>query len=258
MIKNKILIGKVVHKRLSPIRHKLSYSVFALMLDCDDFDNLSKKTNLLSYNKFNLFSIYDKDHGNGGPIKDFLEEIKNNVITKKPVVRFSMIAYPRVFGYVFNPITVYLGYNKEKQIELVIYEVNNTFGQRVIYVIPTALKTGEIIYQKCDKKLFISPFNDGDGMYTFHIRNNSNLFQIGINLHARGQPILIAHFTGEKLEYTNYNLIKSLTKNLFLTLKVILAIHYEALKLFFKGMSFKKKPEAPKLQICYIKNNDIN
>ena len=135
MIKNKILIGKVVHKRLSPIRHKLSYSVFALMLDCDDFDNLSKKTNLLSYNKFNLFSIYDKDHGNGGPIKDFLGEIKNNVITKKPVVRFSMIAYPRVFGYVFNPITVYLGYNKEKQIELVIYEVNNTFGQRVIYVI---------------------------------------------------------------------------------------------------------------------------
>ena len=87
---------------------------------------------------------------------------------------------------------------------------------------------------------------------------NSNLFQIGINLHARGQPILIAHFTGEKLESTNYNLLKSLAKNLFLTLKVILAIHYEALKLFFKGMSFKKKPEAPKLQICYIKNNDTN
>ena len=83
MIKNNILIGKVVHKRLSPIRHKLAYSVFALMLDCDDFSNLSKKTNLLSYNKFNLFSIYDKDHGNGEPIKDFLEEIKNNVITKK-------------------------------------------------------------------------------------------------------------------------------------------------------------------------------
>ena len=81
MNKNNILIGKVVHKRLSPIRHKLAYRVFALMLDCDDFSNLSKKTNLLSYNKFNLFSIYDKDHGNGGPIKDFLEEIKNNVIT---------------------------------------------------------------------------------------------------------------------------------------------------------------------------------
>ena len=258
MIKNKILVGKVVHKRISPIRHKLAYRVFALMLNCDEFHDLSKKTGLLSYNKFNIFSIYDKDHGNGKPIRDFLEEIKNNVQTKEPITHFSMIAYPRVFGYVFNPITIYLGYSKKKQIELVIYEVNNTFGQRVIYVIPAAYNTGEIIYQKCDKKLFISPFNNDDGVYTFHIRNNPNLFQIGINLHEKNQPLLIAHFTGQKIDYSNLNLLLSLTKNLFLTFKVIFAIHYEALKLFFKGMSFKKKPQAPKLQICYIKNSENN
>tara|TARA_Y100000591_G_scaffold333363_1_gene376517 strand:+ start:13348 stop:14124 length:777 start_codon:yes stop_codon:yes gene_type:complete len=256
MIKNNILVGKVVHKRISPIRHKLAYRVFALMLNCDEFQDLNKKTSLFSYNRFNLFSIHDKDHGDGRPIQDFLEEIKKNVITREPVVNFSMIAYPRVFGYVFNPITIYLGYNKEKQIELVIYEVNNTFGQRIIYVIPVAQNTGDIIHQKCEKKLFISPFNNNEGTYSFHIKNNPNLFQIGINLHVRNQPILVAHFTGQKQDYSSSNLLKSLGKNLLLTFKVILAIHYEALKLFFKGMSFKKKPQAPKLQICYIETTE--
>ena len=76
MIKNNILIGKVVHKRLSPIRHKLAYSVFALMLDCDDFSNLSKKTNLLSYNKFNLLVFTTKIMEMVDPLKIFLRRSK--------------------------------------------------------------------------------------------------------------------------------------------------------------------------------------
>ncbi len=257
MIKNNILVGKVIHKRISPIRHRLSYSVFALMLSCDEFGKLNKKTKLLSYNKFNLLSIYDKDHGNGKPIKDFLEEIKRNITAGEKIVKFSMIAYPRVFGYVFNPITIYLGYNKENEIKLVIYEVNNTFGQRVVYVIPVIKKMKGIISQECEKKLFISPFNNDDGIYSFQIKNNTNTFQIGINLRVKSQPVIVAHFTGQKIDYSDKNIIKTVRKNLLLTFKVIFAIHYEAIKLFFKGMSFKKKPQAPKLQIHYIKNKNI-
>ena len=177
---NKILVGKVVHKRVFPIQHKLDYNVFAVMIDCDNLHDTLKKSKIFSYNKFNLFSIFDKDHGDDVSIGTFLEKIRDNVVTRKPVKRFSMIAYPRILGYVFNPITVYIGFNENDLIEVMVYEVNNTFGQRVIYVIPVNDNYKKTIYQKCEKKLFISPFNGDSGIYSFQITDNDGIFNLSL------------------------------------------------------------------------------
>ena len=249
---NKILVGKVVHKRVFPIQHKLDYNVFAVMIDCDNLHDTLKKSKIFSYNKFNLFSIFDKDHGDDVSIGTFLEKIRDNVVTRNPVKRFSMIAYPRILGYVFNPITVYIGFNENDLIEVMVYEVNNTFGQRVIYVIPVNDNYKKTIYQKCEKKLFISPFNGDSGIYSFQITDSDGIFNMGINLQVDNKPILKASFTSKKVNLSDKELIRSLKRNAFLTFKVILAIHLEAIKLFFKGLKLKKKPLAPKSQIFYF------
>ena len=249
---NKILVGKVVHKRVFPIQHKLDYNVFAVMIDCDNLYDTLKKSKIFSYNKFNLFSIFDKDHGDDVSIGTFLEKIRDNVVTRNPVKRFSMIAYPRILGYVFNPITVYIGFNENDLIEVMVYEVNNTFGQRVIYVIPVNDNYKKTIYQKCEKKLFISPFNGDSGIYSFQITDSDGIFNMGINLQVDNKPILKASFTSKKVNLSDKELIRSLKRNAFLTFKVILAIHLEAIKLFFKGLKLKKKPLAPKSQIFYF------
>ena len=254
---NKILVGIVFHKRVFPIQHKLNYNVFAVMIDCDNLDEVLKKSKIFSYNKFNLLSIFDKDHGDESSIGDFLKKIRNNTKTRNPIKRFSMIAYPRVLGYVFNPITVYIGFNENDSIEVMVYEVNNTFGQRVIYVIPVTDNIEKTIYQKCEKKLFISPFNGNTGIYSFHITNNDEIFNIGINLQVDEKPILKAFFTSRKIDLSDKDLIRSLTNNALLTFKVIAAIHFEAIKLLFKGLKLKKKPKAPKSQIFYFNEIDI-
>ena len=251
MDSDKILVGKVYHKRLKPINHSLSYNVFSLLLDCKNIESETRKLRMLSYNRFNLFSIYDKDYGDGTTIISFLQKIQKKASTKNPVEYFQIITYPRFLGYVFNPITIYIGYNKNRDLELVIYEVNNTFGQRVVYVIPVEDKSDNKLYQSCDKKLFISPFNGKEGKYSFLLSINKDKFCVGVNLRVNGDPVLKAYFSSDINELSDKNLIKSLKKNILLTYKVIFAIHYEAIKLFLKGLRFKEKPKAPKLQIWY-------
>ena len=103
----------------------------------------------------------------------------------------------------------------------------------------------------------ISPFNGNTGIYSFHITNNDEIFNIGINLQVDEKPILKAFFTSRKIDLSDKDLIRSLTNNALLTFKVIAAIHFEAIKLLFKGLKLKKKPKAPKSQIFYFNEIDI-
>ena len=247
-----ILIGDIFHKRLIPVKHMLRYKVFALMIDCEKINHLSKELKYFSYNKFNLFSIYDKDHGNKTSISNFLYDIKNKAKTTNEIKRFTMVCYPRILGYAFNPLTLYLGYNNENKIELVIYEVNNTFNERIVYVIPTHGGGNDTIYQNCKKKLYVSPFNPDTGEYFFHVRKTDRALNIGIALKEKTTPILKAYFKNNIIGLNDSNLLITLKQNISMIFKVILAIHYEAFRLWMKGLKIKKRANVPSYQIEYI------
>jgi len=250
---NGILIGDIFHKRLTPVKHMLKYKVFALMIDCDKIGQLSNEMKYFSYNRFNLFSIRDKDHGNKTNITSFLNDIKIQAKTTNEVKKFTMVCYPRILGCAFNPLTLYLGYNNKNTIELVVYEVNNTFNGRIVYVIPTNNMDGDTIYQNCKKKLYISPFNGNTGEYFFHVKKTDQELNIGIALKEKTTPILKAYFKNNIIELNDYNLLITLKNNISMIFKVILAIHYEALKLWVKGLKIKKRANVPNYQIEYKK-----
>lgn len=232
--------GEVVHRRLLPVRHELRYRVFNLFADIDQLPELASSLSLFSYNRFNLFSIDDRKHGRGDgtPISDFIWPLVKASSGGRQVTKVFMFCYPRVLGCVFNPLTVYYGFDSEGRLRLMIYEVNNTFGERHSYVIPV----DESRRQSCDKKLYVSPFNAVDGHYDFNVHVPDDQLKLAITLTTGQGPCLKAWFSGARLPLTDANLLKSFLGLPWLTLKIIGAIHWEAIRLWAKGMRIVNRP----------------
>jgi len=141
--------GTVVHARLRPVRHRLSYRVFSVLFDCARLDVLDKRVFFFSYNRFNLFSLYDRDHGDGSSLGDYLRSIAARSGQGNAISRFVMLCYPRILGYGFNPLTVFFGLDADDEVLLVVYEVRNTFGERQTYVLPVERQGDGVIAQSC-------------------------------------------------------------------------------------------------------------
>jgi hypothetical protein len=232
--------GEVVHKRLKPVLHALRYRVSNVFLDVDELDGLSRKLRFFGYNRFNLFSIADRDHGpgDGTPIARHVRKLARQLPEGARAERFFMFCYPRMLGYVFNPLTIYFGYTRDGALCVTIYEVNNTFGGRVSYVLP--VRDGDTgIHQSCAKELYVSPFNQVEGEYGFHAAFPGETLSLGIVYRDAEGPCLKAYVTGTRRELSDRALIRTFAAFPFMTLKVIGAIHWEAARLWLKGLRVK-------------------
>lgn len=248
--------GEVVHARVRPKMHKLRYRVFSVLLDVDELQKTAEELKLFSYNRFNFVSIHDSDHGEGLPLKDYLVEIASKAVPEAPVTRFKMLCYPKILGLVFNPLTVYFGLDEHDQPCVMIYEVSNTFGQRQTYVIPSEGLSGDKIEQECDKRFYVSPFNDVEGKYKFNILQNERELTVGVALKTDDRALLRAHFRGEHKFMTDSALLKSVLSFGWVSVKAVAAIHWEALKLFAKGLRLRPQPATPKHHIKIVEHDE--
>jgi len=236
--------GTVVHARLAPVAHRLSYDVFAILFDCDRLDELDRRLRLFSRNRFNLFSLYDRDHGDGTKLADHLAGLSRQAGLEGIVVRYMMLCLPRMLGYAFNPITVFYGLDAADRIRLVACEVNNTFGERRTYLLP-AEDTGECtIAAECAKRMHVSPFNGGKGRYGFRFTPPGDKLTVGVTLREDDSPKMRAHFRATRRPLTDAGLIAATLALGWVTVKVIAAIHYEALKLWLKGLPVRRRSAA--------------
>ena len=250
MIKNSfIYTGNVVHKRFKPKIHFFKYKVFSLLIDLSEIHLLDKELKIFSYNKFNIISFYDKDHGarDGSSVENWVKNNlkKNNINTNE--IQIKLLCYPRIFGYVFNPLSVFYIYDKNSNLISILYEVKNTFGEQHTYIFKTNINNN-LIQHMCKKKFHVSPFIEMDCVYFFRLLKPGNKISVIIDQNDKDGKILYASQDGVKSEITNSNMTKSYLKHPLMTFKIILAIHFEAFKLWSKGIKFIKK----KLK---IKNN---
>jgi len=240
--KSSIYTGTVIHKRFKPKIHFFNYKVFSLFIDLSELDLLDKSLKLFSYNKFNIISFYNKDHGprNGNSIKNWVITTlkKNNIEANN--IEIKLLCYPRIFGYVFNPLSVFYVYHKNSDLISVLYEVKNTFGEQHTYVFKTK-KDQNLIEHVCKKKFHVSPFIDMNCVYFFRLLKPGNKISVIIDLEDEKGKILYASQDGVKSELNNKTLIISYLKHPLMTFKIILAIHYEAFKLWTKGIKSIKK-----------------
>lgn len=253
--------GTVVHKRLRPKPHALSYRVFTMLLDVDEIETLSGRTWLFSRNRWNAVSFHDADHGDGSPTPVAVKARATLAAAGLAAAghRIALLAYPRILGYGFNPISVYYGFEASGRLGAVIYEVNNTFGERRSYVVAVEAGTGspvgkaQVVHAHgCAKQLYVSPFTDMAGSYAFRLTEPGDNLVLGVSLRDADGPILKTHFRGAAHALSDARLAWLLLTRPLLTLKVTAAIHYEALRLWLKGVPLTTRPPAPVYAVTHV------
>ena len=253
MIKNSyIYIGNVIHKRFKPTVHFFKYKVFSILIDLSEIDLLDNSLKIFSYNKFNIVSFYDVDHGprDGTSVKEWvIKNLQDNQIDAKDI-KIKLLCYPRIFGYVFNPLSVFFIYNKNSELISILYEVKNTFGEQHTYLFKIK-ENDNLIENTCKKKFHVSPFIEMDCKYFFKILKPGNKISIIIDQYDEKGKLLYASQDGNRIELNNKNLFLSYLKHPLMTFKIIAAIHFEAFKLWTKGIKFIKKKLKIKNNISY-------
>ena len=250
MIKKSFIYnGKVIHKRFKPKEHFFQYSVFSLLVDLSELSILEKELKIFSYNKFNILSFYDIDHGprDGTSLISWVKKNLNNNKINSEDITIKLLCYPRLWGYVFNPLSIFFVYNNKSKLISILYEVKNTFGEQHTYIFKIDKET-QFFEHSCKKKFHVSPFIEMDCFYFFKVLKPENKLSVVINQNDEKGKILFASQDGLKSDLNNRNLIISFMSHPLMSFKIIGAIHYEALKLWFKGLKLVNK----KLK---IKNN---
>ncbi|CAN5805488.1 DUF1365 domain-containing protein [soil metagenome] len=263
-----LYVGKVMHQRLKPARHRFSYRVFSLLVDVDELPLLAKRLKLFSLDRFNLFSLYVKDYGAGSDVSlrsHVEQQLSEAGLATGGAIR--LLTMPRILGYAFNPLSVYYCHRPDGVLHAVLYEVNNTFGERHGYLVEVdepgdatvASVVPKPIAQACDKNLYVSPFLGMDMSYRFRIEPPSIAspsLSIGIVASSATEPMLIAHYEARRCELSDRTLALAFVSHPLLTLKVIGAIHWEALRLWIKGVGLQPRPAEPTRTVSIVRHRE--
>jgi len=246
-LQSAIYRGSVVHERLRPKRHSLRYSVFTLLLDLDELPELDRRFRLFAHNRFAPLSFYDRDHGptTGAALRPWVEDRLREAGIEAKGGPIRLLCYPRIFGYVFNPLSVFFCYRPDGGLAAILYEVCNTYSERHTYVIPVAGSKRRVVRQTCRKLLYVSPFIDMVADYHFRVLPPDDEVSIVIRQEDSGGLLLAACFRGEREEIDERALARILLRFPLQTLKIITAIHWEALRMWLKGFRvFSHNPAA--------------
>lgn len=233
-----IMQGSVVHQRIRPVRHRLEYGVFSILVDLDDIDGLTR-CRLFGTNRFNLLSFHTGDMADGESA-DLAAHARKKVLAETGICNLRhvwLLTFPRVLGHVFNPLSIYFCLDENNTIVAAIFEVSNTFGDRISYVCPVS--DGRV--ESASKRMLVSPFNGTTGRYRFSLRVSGDELTVGVALHEDGQAVLKTHQKLTALPFTDSQILKSVARHPFMTLKVVAAIHFEAARLWLKGLRFPDK-----------------
>ena len=247
-MQSSLQLGSVFHRRIFPYTHQFKYKTLSILINLEELNNINKLF-LFSVNSFNLFSFFYKDHGerneNNNPKYFILKNIAKRFNDKK---NYTIYLYctPSFLGYVFNPISIYLCKDNKNNIKYICYEVKNTHHEQHCYIIKIK-KNLKKIYSELKKEFYVSPFLQMNLRYKFYLLNIKNNFLLNIDVYKKNQIILKTGISSKPVALNSISLLYNLIKNLFFAQKIMIFIHYQAIKIFKKQKSFFTKPK---------KNND--
>ena len=242
-----LYVGDVMHARLKPAGHRFSYRVMSLLVDLDRLEVADRQSMLFGVNRRALYSFYEADHGDrdGSSLRAYAQRCAAEHGMDLTNGRVLLLCYPRLMGYTFNPLSVYFCYHANGEPALVIYEVRNTFGD--IHAYPLPVEPGNIspagIRQTQDKRFYVSPFVEMAMRYHFRVTTPNDRLKLRILETDSEGPLLSATFSGRRRSLASKELLRSFFSLPLVTLKVMAAIHWEALRLWLKGMRPVPRPD---------------
>ena len=245
-VKNKIYSGVVKHTRFLPFHHSFSYKISYFWFSLNDF----KEYFLFKRNKFSFFSFFDNDHGQigkKGAVENFFQRKLRGI--KGNFFKIKVLCLPRILNYSFNPISVFILYNKREIPSGVILEVNNTFKERHLYFSKVKKDQTNFIF---DKNFYVSPFFEVKGLYNISLRIDEKKIFLYIKYIIDKKKVFEASYHGKSQNMNEINLLKFFFSISLQNIKVTLGIYIQALKLFFKGAKYINRPKISKTKFTVI------
>lgn len=241
---HELYVGNVMHERVRPRRHRFSYRVFWVLADIDHLDSWPSR--LFSHNRFNLFSLSDRTHGarDGSSLRSWIDGQIAEAGLDLGGGRVRLLCFPRILGFVFDPLSIWFCDDRQGNLAAVVYEVRNTFGEAHTYVLPVTASEGSSIDHTWDKQFYVSPFIDADATYRFRIRPPDTSIALTVREDDQDGHLFSAVMRGERWVLSTTALLRLFVTHPLMTLKVIAGIHYEAAHLWRKGAPYRSRPRA--------------
>jgi DUF1365 family protein len=243
-----LYFGEVMHARLKPMGHRFSYRVMSLLIDLDRLAEADRQSRLFGVNRPALYSFNEADHGerDGSSLRAYAQNCAAANGIDLSDGRVQLLCYPRLLGFTFNPLSAYFCYRADGGLALIIYEVRNTFGDIHAYVLP--VRPGQLseagVRQQQDKLFHVSPFIEMAMRYHFRVSPPAERVKLRILETDREGPLLAATFHGRRRPLTTASLLRSFFSLPLVTLKIVAAIHWEALRLWLKGARLVRRPNT--------------
>jgi uncharacterized protein len=247
-MKSAIYEGRVRHRRFSPVPHSFRYRLFMMYLDLDELPGLFKDRWLWSVDRGNLAWFKRTDHvGDPAiPLKQSIRELVEARTGTAPTGPIRLLTHLRYFGYVFNPVSFYFCYDPlDRHVETIVAEITNTpWGERHCYVLGPKdnQASGSRKRYQLDKVFHISPFIDMNVVYDWRFSEPASQLAVHMENLRNGQRFFDATMKLERREISGASLARVLTQYPVMTAQVIGAIHWQALKLWIKGVPFHPHP----------------
>lgn len=248
--------GVVMHQRFKPRRHGLRYRLAQVLFD---LDAMPSGLRLFSRNRFNLVSFHDRDHldGTATPLRVQVEWAMARAGLEPDGGPIRLLCMPRILGHAFNPISVFFCHRRDGRLTALLYEVNNTFGQRHSYMIPVEDPDAPTIRQHCAKAFYVSPFMPMDMTYAFRVVPPDDTTAIVVHGDDAEGRVITASFTGRRQTLSDAALAGMLLRHGLLSVKVLAAIHWEAAKLLVKGLRLQPRPPAPDHPVTIVSSQRV-
>tara|TARA_B100000609_G_C17217291_1_gene437482 strand:+ start:190 stop:948 length:759 start_codon:yes stop_codon:yes gene_type:complete len=249
MTKNYIYKGSIRHRRFTPISQTFNYKIFMTFFDISKIDKMFKKSIFWNVNKFAFVSFNRVDY-HGNPELSLDQAVRETIFKKKGIDikgPIRVLTHLRYFGYCFNPVSFYYCYDEnDKDVELIMAEVTNTpWNERHCYFINTKKKKNFI--EHLNKEFHVSPFWEMDHQYEWYFTTPKEDLHVNMKNFKDEKKIFDATLNmNTRIEMNFYNLLLQTITFPFITLMVYLRIHYQALKLWLKGVKYIDHPKYNK------------
>jgi uncharacterized protein len=244
----RLLTGKTVHARFTPFEQRFSYRLVMVDVDVDRLDEAARLTRLFSVDQSNLYSLNRAEHG-GGATHTSLRGWATQRLAEAGVdagpFALRLVTFPRHLFYRFAPLSIWFCETGDGALQGVIYEVNNTFGERHAYVAPVR---GNSDISEADKRFHVSPFFDITGRYRFTLKRSLERLSLVIDTLVDGQRTHMATIAARARPATDRALLGTAITHPFSSIGVTLGIHWEALKIWLKGAGYRPKPNTPDVE----------
>jgi hypothetical protein len=251
-----LYFSHVLHRRALPPRNRFRYRVFSLLIDLDRLDEAERSSRLFGVNRWRPISFHEADHGprdglvDGGSLRHWIDRKLADAGIDLAGGRVRLLCFPRLFGYTFNPLSLWFCEHADGRPRAVLAEVHNTFGERHSYWLQSNGEPLDWPIRASRQKCFhVSPFLGMQGRYDFRIAEPGEQLSVHIRETRDGKPVLFASQWGDAQPLDDRHLLRALIRTPLGALQAFAAIHWQALRLWLRGAKFHTKPPAPREEI---------